>query len=183
MVGSNGSGRELFARYLIEKKGFKRFTFAVDRVEDRVPEHGRGCFSSSICDEVKECKHYVNITRDRIVDCARHAVITDIKTMEELSTIKRLGAFIVFVVRYDVLRINGKDKIPDLRLRFNDLRHDFLYFRNFCDGIFSAWRQFEMFYEEMIESEYSEEDVVYNMDDDDSVTAEGGDYEELPSDE
>jgi hypothetical protein len=179
IIGSNGVGKELFAQYLIEKKDFKRFTFSIDKVGKDGIEYNEGCFDSVEKQGRKyKGKNYINITCNKIKNHSGHAVVTNIRTVEELSAIEKLGAFIVFIVKHDLLCANGEDKIPDLCLKFNDLKYNFLYFRNLYDDMISAWHQFETFYEELIESECVEEGTDSSMDDDNS-----NDNEELSSDE
>lgn len=170
LVGPANSGKDMVASYLTTHKDFKRFAFA-DRIkreyfadagysEERF-KHVRGtpeeeemrCGLWAYSDRVRAEKgdlHFVKLVMEEVAAWPGHAVITDIRTADELTAVRKAGSIITLVVRHDLVTFADGDSIPDSRLTFGDLSNEDCVFRNTGDGLELAHRKLDMFYRECV---------------------------------
>jgi hypothetical protein len=170
LVGPANSGKDMVALYLTKHKNFKRFAFA-DRIKKEyfanagdseekfkaargTPEEEemrRGLWNYS--DRIRREKgdlHFVNLVMADMAACSGNAVITDIRTPDELAAVRRAGGIIALIVRHDLISPADDARIPDSRLTFGDLSSEDLVFRNTGDGLALAHRKLDMFYRECV---------------------------------
>jgi hypothetical protein len=176
LVGPANAGKDMVASYMESYKDFKRFAFA-DRIkqeyyaaagldEDRfkqvrgTPEEAemrRGLWDYS--DRMRAEKgdlHFVNLLMAEVEKHGGNAIITDIRTPDELAAVREAGGKIVFVVRQDALSCEDHERIPDSRLTFGDIGPEYEVFRNTGDGLRIAHWKLEMFYRDYILCEQQE---------------------------
>lgn len=165
LVGPPRAGKDTVAEWLCERKGFQRFAFA-DKIKDEyfaslgltdaefeklkgTDEEGRirdGLWRYS--DEMRAAHgtfHFIDKVLHDIRVCSRNVVVTDIRTREELTTVRiDLRGVIVLVTRGDDLPASGR--IEASRLDMEDLPEDALRFENTYPGLEEARQGLEEFY-------------------------------------
>lgn len=177
LVGPANAGKDMVASHLAQHKDFKRFAFA-DRIKQEyfaeigytdarfkaargTPEEEemrRGLWNYSDRTRAQQGDlYFVRLVMDEVGAHAGNAVITDIRTADELSAVRKAGGIIVLVVRHDMITPDDEMRIPDSRLVFGDLGAEDLVFRNAGAGISLAHRRFDMFYRECVLEEANNE--------------------------
>jgi len=158
LVGPLGAGKDTVAKCLVENHGFQRFAFAdeIKRQYYAVTGHSEEEFKAArgtpleeeirnglwqYSDTVKREKgalHFVNALVEAVRHCRDSAVVTDIRTPDELDQLRGTGARIVLVLRFakgEEVRIPSDEKrIPGSRLTYGDLRpYDSLFVNRECE--------------------------------------------------
>jgi dephospho-CoA kinase len=151
LAGPLGAGKDTFARHLVDRHGFRRFAFA-DEIKRRyyaATGHSEEEFKegrdTSLEDEIRKglwqysdhakaefgSLYFVKALVDAVREFHGHAVVTDIRTMDELDQMRACGAMVVLVVRVAgdgrFQRPPDEDVIPGSRLSYGDLRNDRLF--------------------------------------------------------
>lgn len=170
LVGPANAGKDMVACYLESHKDFKRFAFA-DGIkeeyyaasgysEDRfkavrgTPEEAemrRGLWAYS--DKMRAEKgdlYFVNLLMADVAEHDGNAIVTDIRTRDELVAVREAKGKVVLVVRHDVLSFGDSEKIPDSRLTFGDIGPEYEVFRNTGSGLNIAHWKLEMFYRDHV---------------------------------
>jgi hypothetical protein len=170
LVGPANAGKDMIAGYMETRKGFKRFAFA-DRIkkayyaatglnEERfkairgTPQEAevrQGLWDYS--DRMRAEKGslcFVRMLMDEVLEYPGDAIITDIRTPDELAAVREAGGKIVLVIRRDAISCDNEKRIPDSRLTFGDIGPEYDVFRNTAEGLEIAHWQLEMFYRDHI---------------------------------
>jgi len=158
LVGPLGAGKDTVAKHLVEKRGFRRFAFAdaIKREYYAASGHSEDEFKASRgtpleteireglwhhSDQVKRERgslYFINLVVGAMLDCPSPAVVTDIRTREELDAMRQAGAKVVLVLRTDAdphvlgntVGFRDNTPIPGARLSYKDLRWDDKLFLN-----------------------------------------------------
>jgi hypothetical protein len=146
LLGPLGAGKDTLAAHLVGHHDFRRFAFAdeIKRQYYAASGHSEEEFKAARgtaleerirtalwewSDRVKaECGPlcFVDAMVAALLDYGRPAVVTDIRTRDELEAMRGIGADIVLVLRFapdEPVRMPELDRtIPGSRLRYSDLR-------------------------------------------------------------
>jgi hypothetical protein len=158
LVGPLGAGKDTITQYLVEHHSFQRFAFADEIKRNYYASSGyseeqfkaaRGTqlekdiraglwqYSDRIKHE-KGSLYFINIVVGAICDCLHSAVITDIRTHDELNAMRFIGAKIVLVLKVtcgtdlsDIRKSGQHLLIPGSRLSYDDINDDDKLFINY----------------------------------------------------
>lgn len=168
LIGAPGAGKDVFADFLVKFKGFKKFAFA-DQIKkeyfttsDFNEEYFKLVRGTSIEQSIRDNLwaysdrmrkeygnlHFITPVVKNIAEYAGNIVITDIRTIDELSEVKKIGVFTIMIVRD--LKLNVKTNIfPGTRFTFADT-FGIPVLWNCLSNIGDTYLDFETFYNKII---------------------------------
>lgn len=173
LVGALGAGKDTVAKHLVEQHDFRRFAFADEIKRNYYATSGyseekfKAARGTPLELEIRDglwkhsdyvkCErgslYFVDLLVGAILDCKLPAVVTDIRTHDELCAMRSMGANIVLVMKIkkgnNSNMFNPEENvfIPGSRLKYGDVekRGDKLFLNYECVDQEARSKAIEMF--------------------------------------
>jgi len=173
LVGALEAGKDTLAQHLVERHDFRRFAFADEIKRNYYAASGyseekfKAARGAPLEREIREglWKHsdrvksergslyFVDLLVGAISDCKQPAVVTDIRTQDELCAMRSMGANVVLVMKIkkgnnsNMFNPEENVLIPGSRLKYGDVekRGDKLFLNYECIDQEARSKAIEMF--------------------------------------